>query len=317
MSDEPHTSPPGTYERLWKDLHEDPALTDAEVRLIMYLATLPDGWEIHSRQLQAALGRSANWVKMTLRALARRGIVYTAQPRNTAGTFTQAATRVRRGRIVALGDLADTNHREADFPPTGACREADFPPTGSDQGLNGKTAGRNREGVQPSSGEASHLERTHRPRDDSQGQNRSTGGTYAVPPDPPAARSRAPERDPRGAHCVVCPRSPGELCARCAIGKPRTIRDWLTARNMTMKTAAAAAQMSPLTVSNVCRGRGEPASHTRLAAVLDLMPAPGRPGLYLYDGPVLVSTRPATRLPRCGFSPATARSATNERKPEP
>ena len=41
-----HYSPPGTYERIYKHLLEDPTITDAEARLICYLATLPPDWEI-------------------------------------------------------------------------------------------------------------------------------------------------------------------------------------------------------------------------------------------------------------------------------
>ena len=44
-----YTSPPGTYEPLRKELLEDPALTDAEARLIIYLATKPDGWGSSTR----------------------------------------------------------------------------------------------------------------------------------------------------------------------------------------------------------------------------------------------------------------------------
>ena len=70
-----YTSPPGTYECLRKDLLEDPTLTDAEARLICYLATKPDGWVVHAAQVAGALGRSPRWAKMTLRALGHRGLV--------------------------------------------------------------------------------------------------------------------------------------------------------------------------------------------------------------------------------------------------
>ncbi len=120
-----YTSPPGTFEPLRKELMEDPALTDAEARLIMYLVTKPDGWELNPGQLQAALGRSPNWVKTTLAALRLRGLVVDGAKTHdpATGRFSQRPSRFRRDLAVASKTEMRRSRHGQGIPPKGPTSE--------------------------------------------------------------------------------------------------------------------------------------------------------------------------------------------------
>jgi hypothetical protein len=184
-----HTSPPGTYERIWKDLLEDWTLTDAERSLMVYLATLPDGWVIHHEHLRAVTGRSANWVRLTCRALAARGILVTARSNNPDGTL-KTETRVRRSRLVTPREEPGTDHHEGDFPPNGATWDDAHKPRS------------HRGEVSPPVGETSPLEKTHRPSEDSQDQDQASGGP-TQPPGPPVLSDANQSESPLAADLVT------------------------------------------------------------------------------------------------------------------
>jgi hypothetical protein len=119
-----HYSPPGTYERVRKSVLEDPSLTNAEFRLALYLATKPDRWVIHPRQLADALDRTVNEIETALRCLRRRGLVEEEITRTPDGRrIVRRQSRFRRDLILqpldgplldgesAIQDLTSTNDK--------------------------------------------------------------------------------------------------------------------------------------------------------------------------------------------------------------
>jgi hypothetical protein len=98
-----YRSPEGTYEKVLKDVMEDPDLTPVEFRVLLYLATKPEGWEIHAGQVAHALPvlGSKRTVERALAGLRRKGYLIAQQGRDQdAGTFGQHVTRLRRDLVV-------------------------------------------------------------------------------------------------------------------------------------------------------------------------------------------------------------------------
>jgi hypothetical protein len=96
-----HYSPPGTFERIRKSVLEDPTFTNAEFRLVCYLATKPDGWVIHVDQLAAALGRTTYEIGRAVTGLRRRGLVEGKQARDERGRVGPRIDRFRRDLVVS------------------------------------------------------------------------------------------------------------------------------------------------------------------------------------------------------------------------
>jgi hypothetical protein len=55
---QPYRSPGGTYECILKSVLEDPTLTNAEFRLLLYAATKQDGWKFYPGHIVRALDRT-------------------------------------------------------------------------------------------------------------------------------------------------------------------------------------------------------------------------------------------------------------------
>jgi hypothetical protein len=214
-----YTSPPGTFEPLRKELLEDPELTDAEARLIIYLVTKPAGWELNPVQLREALGRSPNWVKTTLAALRKRGLVVDgAKVHDRAtGQFSQRPSRFLRERVVASRAEMRRYRRQppqAEIPPLGPTSqntvngqvtpEAGIPPQAPtspdgtfaqvtpevDSPAPGKTADTREDGHLSEDGKAKTVQATGAVRPAPEPPGRSLG-----PKTRPSERSHAHTRD--------------------------------------------------------------------------------------------------------------------------
>jgi hypothetical protein len=202
-----YTSPPGTFEPLRKELLEDPTLGDAEARLICYLVTKPDGWELKPRQLGEALGRSPYWVKTALAALRRRGLVVDgAKVHDPAtGRFSQRPSRFRRDLACVPEKETRRSRQRQGIPPLGPTSpnvangqvtpQAGIPPLGVTS-PNSTFAQVTPEVESPAPGKTSSTSEDGHPSEDGKAKTVvATGGRSAVPPDPPAALSRSKTRD--------------------------------------------------------------------------------------------------------------------------
>jgi hypothetical protein len=89
-----------TFEPIKTSILVDPTITDAEMRLIVYLATKPPGWVVWDEDIRKSLDRSQNWVKETKAKLRRRGLL-APQPR-TKGKFANSiGCEFARNSVVA------------------------------------------------------------------------------------------------------------------------------------------------------------------------------------------------------------------------
>jgi hypothetical protein len=104
-----YTSPPGTFERIYKWVLEDPTLTNAEFRLVCYLAGKPPGWVISAGQLAAALERSEYEIATALRGLRKRKLVITTDERGERGRVTGRVSRLDRSAVVAPNAQVSTH----------------------------------------------------------------------------------------------------------------------------------------------------------------------------------------------------------------
>jgi len=121
-----YKSPPGTYERIWKHLLEDPTLSDAECRGICYAAGKPPGWVFYPDVMARELDRSVGWAKRVLTELRKRGLVVTSPVLTERGTYKQRPSELRRDRIGPVQNhdaesarwlpLAETSHRRSSEP---------------------------------------------------------------------------------------------------------------------------------------------------------------------------------------------------------
>ena len=112
-----HYSPPGTYEKIRKDVIEDPTWTPAEFRLAVYLAAKPDGWVIHVGSWPTAPA----WVDAPSvtrwPACRRRGLVdddaKDATRDKASGRYGARVARFRRDLIIALTWADESNAQVA------------------------------------------------------------------------------------------------------------------------------------------------------------------------------------------------------------
>jgi MarR family len=98
----PYRSPDGTWECILKSVLEDPALTNAEFRLLLYLATKPPGWEIHVSHLVQVLERTRYEVTKALTGLRRQGYVVDRAARDETGKVESWAAGLRRELVLHL-----------------------------------------------------------------------------------------------------------------------------------------------------------------------------------------------------------------------
>jgi hypothetical protein len=115
----PYRSKPGTYERIYKAVLEDPELTNAEFRVLLYGATKQRGWVLHARPLAKALGRSMYEIEGAIRGLRRKGYVVGGQARDERGRTGQWENRLDYDRVVAPDNpQVSTGHPESAPPGT-------------------------------------------------------------------------------------------------------------------------------------------------------------------------------------------------------
>ena len=96
-----HYSPPGTFESIRKSLLEDPTFTDAEFRLLCYLATKPKDWVIHRKQIARDLERSErHWVVPALKGLRARGLIVMTDERDERGRVRKRESQLRRNLVI-------------------------------------------------------------------------------------------------------------------------------------------------------------------------------------------------------------------------
>jgi hypothetical protein len=111
-----YRSPPGTFEPVLKSILEDPALSDAEFRVALYLATKPEGWAAKPRQIARALNRPLSRIERALTGLRAKGLVTTAEERQN-GVFTARTSRLNRALIVAPASKPPGQDQHAESAP--------------------------------------------------------------------------------------------------------------------------------------------------------------------------------------------------------
>jgi hypothetical protein len=92
----------GSYEKLLTSILCDVTLTDAEARLIFYLATRPPGWTVIPSVAARDIKRNErHWVRPALRLLAARGLLDPVRERLEHGQFGQVTYLIRRDELIA------------------------------------------------------------------------------------------------------------------------------------------------------------------------------------------------------------------------
>jgi hypothetical protein len=95
------------YEKILKSVLDDRTLTDAEARLIMYLAARPPGWTIYPALVGRDLKRSErHWVLPTLKLLHARGLLAKSGGRLPGQANTQLTYKLHRELIIASASQA-------------------------------------------------------------------------------------------------------------------------------------------------------------------------------------------------------------------
>src|SRR5580692_6058032 len=97
----------GTYEKILKSVLDDRTITDAEARLVMYLAARPPGWVVYPDMVARELKRSSrHWVLPTLKLLHARGLLTKHGGRKPGEANTQLTYKVNRHLIIAVSQQA-------------------------------------------------------------------------------------------------------------------------------------------------------------------------------------------------------------------
>jgi hypothetical protein len=122
---QPYHSPGGTYECILKSVLEDPSLTNAEFRVLLYAVTKQDGWKFYPGHIVRALGRTKFEVEKALAGLVRKGYAVQAQDRQAGGKFM--ASFYRFGLDLVLRRPGDEPAQVAAGDPESAPAEGDEP----------------------------------------------------------------------------------------------------------------------------------------------------------------------------------------------
>jgi hypothetical protein len=125
-----------TYEKILTSVLADVTVTDAEIKLIGYLATRPPGWVVIPAAVAKEIKRNERyWVRPTLRLLAARGIITAIKDRGERSQFTSVTYRINRDELLAP-DMHDNGRSEpatvkqSTVPPGETSEEHDFPQVG-------------------------------------------------------------------------------------------------------------------------------------------------------------------------------------------
>lgn len=131
----------GTYEKILTSVLSDVTITDAEIKLIGYLATRPPGWVVIPAAVARELKRNErHWVRPTLRLLAARGFVTAIGARGERAQFAAVTYRVNRDELIAPGA---ENHPRSEpatvkpstVPPAETGEERVFPQAAPQTGI--------------------------------------------------------------------------------------------------------------------------------------------------------------------------------------
>lgn len=91
-----------TYEKILSAVLDDPTLTDAEARLLLYLARRPPGWVVLPAVVARDIKRNERyWVRPTLRLLQARGFLTAEIRRGEHAQFAALTYRVQRDELIA------------------------------------------------------------------------------------------------------------------------------------------------------------------------------------------------------------------------
>jgi hypothetical protein len=105
-----YRSPPGTYECILKAVLENPEFSDAEFRVLLYLATKPAGWIASERQIAEALQRPPERIRLALRGLRKHGYLVLENPSRTQGRFDRRPSVLRREMVLHPAQHQRVNH---------------------------------------------------------------------------------------------------------------------------------------------------------------------------------------------------------------
>jgi hypothetical protein len=97
---------PGTYTAIHNDVLTDPTLSLAAFRVLMYLATKPDGWTVQTADIANELGLPYQTVRQVVRPeLTKAGYLKTAKIRKD-GRIVASETTLVRPLVVYFGKTA-------------------------------------------------------------------------------------------------------------------------------------------------------------------------------------------------------------------
>jgi len=90
------------YEKILTSVLADVTITDAEMKLICYLATRPPGWVVIPAAVAKDIKRNERyWVRPTLRLLAARGFLSAIRDRGEHGQLGSVTYRINRDELLA------------------------------------------------------------------------------------------------------------------------------------------------------------------------------------------------------------------------
>lgn len=96
-----YKSPEGTFERILKSVIEDADITADEFRVLVFLASKPDGWQANEGQIAAAINMKPWAIKQALKGLRRQKYLVVAQPRCNGGQWEQGGSQLAKDRVLA------------------------------------------------------------------------------------------------------------------------------------------------------------------------------------------------------------------------
>jgi hypothetical protein len=103
------------YEKILTSVLADVTITDAEYRLIGYLATRPPGWVVIPSAVARDLKRNERyWVWPALKLLLARGILTRTRDRGEHGQLGRVTFTINRDTIIASAQVAATDCETAD-----------------------------------------------------------------------------------------------------------------------------------------------------------------------------------------------------------
>jgi hypothetical protein len=114
----------GTYEKVLTSVLGDVTITDAELKLIGYLATRPPGWVVIPAVIARELKRNERyWVWPTLKLLVARGILTRSRDRGEHGQLGQVTFTINRDTIIASPQVVTSSSETASGRPPVAVKQ--------------------------------------------------------------------------------------------------------------------------------------------------------------------------------------------------